>query len=134
MSQGNPYSDTRLTRFLETEILRLRPEKNQVAIAAEAGFVSTNMLSMIKAGKTRLPLDRVPALARALGCDPRYLFRLALEQAGFETERKAVEVIFGAIVTENEVAWLAELRAASGDTDPRLTRRARSAIRGVFGQ
>ena len=134
MSQGNPYSHTRLTRYLETEILRLRPEKNQVEIAAEAGFVSTNMLCMIKAGKTRLPLDRVPALARALSCDPRYLFRLALEQAGFETERKAVEAIFGAIVTENEVGWLAELRDASDNADPRVTSRARSAIRGIFGK
>jgi hypothetical protein len=46
----------------------------------------------------------------------------------------AVEEIFGTIVSRNEVVWLEELRDASGDTDPALTSRARSAIRGIFGK
>lgn len=134
MSNKNPYAHTRLVAFLQTQILKQRPIKNQVEIAAEAGFRSTNMLSMIKAGKAKLPLDRVPALAKALGCDPRYLFRLAVEQSGGETIRKAMEEIFGAVVSANEVAWLEEIRQASGNADPRLTSRARSAIRGIFGK
>lgn len=134
MTKGTPYAGTRLVRFLETEILRMRPKKNQNDIAVEAGFRSTNMLSMVKAGKTRLPLDRVPTLAKALECDPRYLFRLAIEQTGGETQRRAVEEIFGTIVSENEVGWVQEIRDASDNTDPRITSRARSAIRGVFGK
>lgn len=134
MTRKSPYQDTRLTRFLETEILRARPRKKQADIAAEAGFTHTNMLSMIKSGQTRMPLDRVPALARALDCDPRYLFRLALEQSGDETTRRAVEDIFGAVVSRNEVAWLEEIREASGNSDPSLTSRARAAIRSVFGK
>lgn len=129
-----PFSHTRLTRFLEKRILELRPRKSQIEIAAEAGFVQTNMLAMIKNGSTKLPLDRVPGLAKALECDPRHLFLLAFEQLGNDTTAQAIEEIFGTIVTKNEVAWLEEIRAASDNSDPSLTMRARSAIRGTFGK
>ena len=66
MTKGMPYAASRLTSFIRKRILELRPRKNQVEIAVEAGFVNTNMLLMIKSGKTKLPLDRVPALAKAL--------------------------------------------------------------------
>ncbi len=59
-----PFSHTRLTRFLEKRILELRPRKSQIEIAAEAGFVQTNMLAMIKNGSTKLPLDRVPGIGQ----------------------------------------------------------------------
>lgn len=42
---------------------------------------------MVKTGETRLPLERIPAIARALEVDPGYLMRLALmeyEPALFE--------------------------------------------------
>ena len=61
---GKPHADTKLVKFLE-----LRPKKTQRKIAAETGFASVNMLAMIKAGNSRLPLDRVPALAKALDVD-----------------------------------------------------------------
>lgn len=41
--------------------------------------------------------------------------------------------IFGTAVTKNEVVWLEEIRGASGNSDPSLTSRSRSAIRGIFG-
>lgn len=129
-----PYSNTSLSSFLAQRILKLRPRKSQVEIASEAGFTSTNMLSMIKSGKTKLPLDRVPALAIALECDPTRLFQLAIAQSGNETTSNAVSEIFGTVVTRNEVLWLEIIRTASGGSDPTLTVRARSAIRGIFGK
>ncbi len=57
---------------------------------------------------------------------------MAAEQAGLETTLQAIEDIFGTIVTANEVAWLKEIRDASGGADPRLTQRARAAIRSIF--
>lgn len=112
----------------------MRPRKTQLAIASEAGFVSPNMLAMIKSGSTKLPLDRVASLAKALECDPVMLFILALEQLDRNTTEQAIRQIFGALVTENEVAWLEEIRRASDHSDPSLTARARSAIRGIFGR
>lgn len=131
---SKPFSDTLLPRYLEKRILELRPRKTQLAIANEAGFVSPNMLAMIKSGATKLPLDRVASLAKALECDPVKLFILALEQLDRNTTEQAIRQIFGALVTEHEVAWLEEIRRASDHSDPSLTARARTAIRGIFGR
>ena len=129
-----PYQDTRLAKFLETRLLELKHKKTQVEIAEEAGFVNPNMITMIKQGATKLPIDRVPALAKALGVDPALLLRLALEQSEGSTAAAAIYEIIGQPVTKNEMAWIHEIREASGDTDPRLTSRAGIAIRGVFGK
>jgi transcriptional regulator with XRE-family HTH domain len=134
MAKSRPYANTPLTEFIVRRVLELRPKKSQIEIATEAGFVNPNMLSLIKSGATKVPLDRVPALARALEVDPRLLFLMAFEQAGGETMRRAVEEVFGTVVTRNEVSWIEEIRDASGHTDPALTSRARASIRGIFGK
>ena len=129
-----PYQDSRLAKFLETRLLELKHKKSQAEIAEEAGFVNPNMLTMIKQGATKLPVDRVPALATALDCDPALLLRLALEQSEGSTVAAAIYEIIGQPLTKNEMAWIKEIRDASGDTDPRLTSRASAVIRGVFGK
>jgi len=61
------YENTRLAKYLEQRVLELKPKKTQGDIAAEAGFVNPNMITMFKTGASKVPLDRVPALALALG-------------------------------------------------------------------
>lgn len=129
-----PYQDTALAKFVDIRLLELKHKKTQAEIADEAGFVNPNMLTMIKKGSTKLPIDRVPALAKALESDPALLLRLALEQSEGSTAAVAIYEIIGQPTTKNEMAWIAEIREASGDTDPRLTSRAGAAIRGVFGK
>ncbi len=129
-----PYEDSRLAKYLEKRVLELRPQKTQAEIATQAGFTHPNMIAMLKSGATKLPLDRVPSLATALGCDPRLLFNLALDQLGGDTTVRAIEQIFGVVVTKNEAAWIEEIRDASGHADPALTSRGRAAIRGTFGK
>jgi DNA-binding Xre family transcriptional regulator len=129
-----PFANSTATKFLIDRIQALAHRKTQAEIAAEAGFANANMLSILKAGKSKIPLDRVPSLAKALECDPAYLMRIALEQAVGITAAKAITDIFGSPVTENEAAWLEEIRDASGNSDPRLTARTRVALRGIFGK
>lgn len=129
-----PYADTQMSAFLTKRMLELRPRNRQAQIADEAGFVNPNMLSMLKAGKSKLPLDRVPALAAALECDPSRLFMMAVAQSAYKTTAAAIDEIFGTIVSRNEVTWLAELRDASEHKDPVLTSRTRTALRGIFGK
>ncbi len=129
-----PYEDSRLAKYLEKRVLELRPHKTQAEIATQAGFTHPNMIAMLKSGATKLPLDRVPSLATALECDPRLLFNLALDQLGGDTTVRAIEQIFGVVVTKNEAAWIEEIRNASGHADPALTSRGRAAIRGIFGK
>lgn len=134
MPINKPYSDTRLPRFIHRRVLEIKHLKSQADIAAEAGFVNPNMMSMIKSGSTRLPIDRVPALAKALEVDPRRLLQLAIEQWAGVTAARTFNEIFGTIVTRNEIVWLNEIRDSSENIDPTMTSRARSAIRGIFGK
>ncbi len=134
MTNGNPYEGSAFSRFLIKRVLELKTVKSQRDIAVEAGFANPNMMSLLKSGRTKMPLDRVPALAKALDCDARRLFLLALQQGGNETTLSAVEEIFGTVVTRNELDWIEEIRDASGNGDPRLTARSRTALRGIFGK
>lgn len=129
-----PFDSSQAARFLRDRIQDLSHRKSQAEIASEAGFVNANMLSILKTGRTKIPLDRIPALAKALECDPAILMRLALDQAVGATAAKAINEIFGTPISENERGWLAELREASENTDPRITARSRKALRGVFNK
>ncbi|MCO6048381.1 helix-turn-helix transcriptional regulator [Mesorhizobium sp. RP14(2022)] len=128
-----PFSDTELVHFLEKCILQCSAVKNQSEIAREAGFKRPNMLSMIKTGESKLPIDRVPALAKALDCDPVRLLKLAFAQSNDKTTMETIDVIFGTLATANERVWLDAIRDASGITDPALTIRAKRLIRALFG-
>lgn len=130
----NPFANTPAARLIIDRIRDLAHRKSQAEIAAEAGFVNANFVSLLKSGRNKIPLDRVPALAKALEVDPALLMRLALDQAVGVTAAQAIIDIFGMPVTENERGWIAELRLASDNTDPRITDRARSSLRGNFGR
>lgn len=134
MAPKPPYAETRLAAYLTKRILELRPRKSQQEIANEAGFINVNMMSMLKSGKSKIPLDRVSALSKALEVDPRLLFKMAIEQSSYETTSKVIDEIFGTIVSRNEVIWLEALRDASDHKDPALTARSRITLRGIFNK
>lgn len=129
-----PHATTDLAIYLDRRILELRYKKSQREIAIAAGFTNPNMLSMLKNGDTKLAIDRTASLAAALEVDPKYLLRLALSQQGNETMVRIYDEVIGTVVSRNEKGWLDELREASGNSDPAVTSRARSAIRAIFGK
>lgn len=129
-----PYEDTAAARFLAKRILELKPKKSQRQIGLEAGFVNSTMVSNLKAGQNKIPIDRVPALAQALETDPKRLMLLALEQSVGQTATNAISDTFGHGITANERDWVEEIRDASDRSDPRLTTRTRVALRGIFGK
>lgn len=131
---AEPHAKTTAAKFLTDRINTLRRRKTQKQIAHEAGFPNPNMLSYLKAGTNKIPIDRVPALAKALEVDQAYLMRLALEQSVGATAAKAIIDVCGTPVTEREKQWIDEIRDASEDSDPRLTTRSRAALRGIFGK
>lgn len=53
--------------------------KTQIQIAEEAGFPTPNTLSMMATGRMKIPLNRIPALAKAMGTCPRELLSHCLE-------------------------------------------------------
>lgn len=129
-----PYVDSQLAKYIKHRVLELKPKKSQLQIANEAGFPNPNMVTMIKNGSSKLAMDRVPSMARALECDPAYLLRLSLEQAIGDTAAQSVMEIFGTPVTSNELGWIQEIRDASDQSDPRLTRRSQATIKAIFGR
>lgn len=134
MTDGRPYRDTELARFLDKRISQLRGKRTQTQIASMAGFASPPMLAMIKNGTSKCPIDRVPALAEALETDPRHLLRLALLQAWGDTAARVIDEIVGTVLSRNEEAWVRELRDATDNGDPVLTARLRSQFRALFGR
>lgn len=52
--------------------------KTQKEIAAEVGWPKPNILSMMKQGLTKVPIDKVPALAKACGIDESMLLQVAM--------------------------------------------------------
>ncbi len=113
-----PHADTALCKFVTKQIAALSGVKSQRVIAAEVGYDRPNIISMIKNGVTALPLDKVPAFAKALDVDPRHLFRLTVEQNHREIAGVAHE-IFGNIVTDNEMTLVRMFREVTGDRDPK---------------
>ena len=112
---------SRVAHYISQRIDALQGRKTQKDIAEEAGYQHPNNLSMIRHGTSKLPLDRVPALARALECDVGELFAVALEQYFDGETIVAFRRVMTADLTKNEVEWIEFLRAVSEDDDPKLT-------------
>ncbi len=54
--------------------------RTQKEIAEDAGFPKPNVISMMKLGATKVPIDRIPALAEALGADADEFLEIALRE------------------------------------------------------
>jgi len=107
-----------IASYVSRQIDALKGVKTQREIAAELGYDKPNMISMLKTGDTKVPLEKIPLLAKALGVDAAHLFRLALEQYWPGLEMTIAE-IFGTLATSNEEAiFLTKWRAATSNMDP----------------
>lgn len=115
---SSTYAETPLSKFLSKQIAALSGVKSQREIAFEVGYDRPNNISMIKNGDTKLPLDKVPAFAKALGVDPKHLYRLALEQHYPEVARIAHQ-IFGNVVSDHEMLLVRKFREVTDDSDPK---------------
>lgn len=91
----------------------------QKQVAEAAGFPNPNVISMMKRGQTKVPLDKVPALARALGVDPAHFLRIVMLEYTPENW-KAVQEALGFVLSRNERELIEGLRIATGNTDPRI--------------
>ena len=65
------YGQTKMVQYLTRKIDALRGLKSQKQIARELGYDLPNIVSMIKMGEARVPLEKVPALAKVLARQAR---------------------------------------------------------------
>ena len=86
----------------------------QAEIARRAGFPKPNVLSMLKRGQTKVPLTRIPALAKALGIDQTKFLECALLEYHPEVHEVLTDVL-GLPLEPAEEELLALFRIANLD-------------------
>jgi transcriptional regulator with XRE-family HTH domain len=124
-----PYADTPIVEYLARQIeIAASMGKSQRDIARELGYERPTMISMFKRGEVKVPLDKIPVLARALNVDPAFLFRLALQQY-WKEDQETIAEIFGEVCTKPErklvQMWRKVTKGADVEPNPALERKLR---------
>lgn len=116
-SYSTSQNPTTVAEYIAAQIILCG--KDQVQIAQECGFNKPNVITMIKQGKTKLPLERIGPVAKSLGVDPGFLFKLAVNEY-MPTLMEAVEAIIdGPVLTHNEIEFIEVIRSSKVQ-NPRL--------------
>ncbi|MCB1400468.1 MAG: XRE family transcriptional regulator [Rhodobacteraceae bacterium] len=102
--KNTPYGGSPGTRFIAKRVRDLKHKKSYKEITHEVGFVSANIPGLLKSGANKIPLDRVPASAKALKAGSALLMHLVLEESVGVTAATAILKVFGTAVSENEKA------------------------------
>src|SRR5262249_46729194 len=108
--------------------------KSQVEIAAAVGYTNPNVVTMIKQGKTKLPINKVPAFAKVLNVDPVHLLRLTINEYMPTTGGAIDMVVARALVSDNERGVLEVMRQGAGGKDVQLDREQERAIAQIVRQ
>jgi hypothetical protein len=126
---------TRLSNYISRQVEALRGIKSQREIASEIGYPKANIISMFKTGEAKVPLEKLPPLARALGVDLGLLLRLGIEQYMPEdTEAwRDIHKLMERLVTDNEMEIIVYIREVSDNTDPHLDEDRKVDLKRSFG-
>lgn len=87
--------------------------KLQKDIAEKVGFEKPNMITMIKQGKSRLPIDKIGPMAQALEIEPVALFSMCMEEYHPNTW-KAIAPFLESAMTADERRMLGAIRRFIG--------------------
>lgn len=94
-------SDAKLEVAIFLEKVVNQSTYTQKEIAEIAGFNSPNIITMLKQGSTKVPVEKITALARALDIDRVEFFELVMKS--YRPEEYAVIVeIFGESISDAE--------------------------------
>lgn len=80
------------------------------------GYEKAVVLTLIKRGNIKMPLNKIPALAAALELDPAELLRAAIRESDPALGQIIEEVFNPLRLTATEVNLIKNLRELSGDT------------------
>jgi len=132
---GMPYANTALAKFLDKRIDALKGITTQREIAAEIGYDKPNIVSMFKRGESKVPLEKIPAIAKALGADPAHLFRLGFEVYWPDLAEVIEDVFTRQLATKNEgEIFLKRWRTLTADADPVPDAKVQTAIDSMFAE
>lgn len=107
--------------------------KKQREIAAALGYPKPNIITMFKQGLTKVPIEKVPALAKVLGLDPAHLLTLAVREYLPDTLTTIQETFGrGATVSAREYEIAEYIREITKDADPPLTKELKAKLKAAF--
>jgi hypothetical protein len=86
--------------------------KPQIDIAKEAGFDRPNVITMIKQGKTKVPLNKMGSMAKALEIDPVFFFKLCMSEYMPDLLDMIAAITNQPIVTRNEMDFIEVIRSS----------------------
>ena len=98
-----------VAKYLEQQLAICgRPQKE---IAADCGYPNANIITMLKKGSSKLPVDKVGLMSKALGVDPTYLLQLTMTEYHPQAWRE-IELSVGSerIVTRDEFKLVGLIR------------------------
>jgi hypothetical protein len=119
-----------VAKFIETHVSSSPYSVGE--ITAFCGFKSSEMIEGFIRGEWRVPIDKVPPLAQALGCDKRQLFILVLSSWFDKGIVSELEEALGS-VSPAESSWLVCLREFYAGQVPKITPNSRRRLRLIVG-
>lgn len=87
--------------------------KSQTDIAREVGFDKPNVITMIKQGKTKVPLAKIGSMAKALEVDPVHFMKLVLSEYLPDLLEVIQAITAQPLITQNELEFINVIRSAN---------------------
>lgn len=92
--------------------------KTQKEIATEIGYPRPNVVAMFKSGATKVPIEKVPLLAKSLGIDKAKLLQMALQEY-LPNVWETIEQVFDLGLTDNEREIILRIRELTDNKNPK---------------
>ncbi|GKY87412.1 helix-turn-helix domain-containing protein [Sinisalibacter aestuarii] len=122
-----PFSSTAIMLAKAIEASEL----TQREIADRVGFRQANIISMLKTGETRVPLDRIPALARTLGMNERDFLLTAIAEYHPGIHEVLLDIL-GLPLSDAELGIVTMFRMASIRGEIEIEGPLKSALEGLL--
>lgn len=106
--------------------------KSQVEIASDVGYDKPNLITMIKQGKTKLPINKVEAFAKSLGVDPMNLLRIVMSEYSPDAWKVIENILGNEVVTDSEMNLIKLYRESSEEFPFELDKNAMGKIKDVM--
>lgn len=103
-------------------------DKTQRQVSEECGFDNPNIITMFKTGQTKLPVNRIAALAKALEVNPVHLLRLVMLEYIPDLWESIENIMQSTVLSANELELVRAFRDVTGDNDAQAIVIDRSAV------
>lgn len=101
-----------------SQLLDAHPDLTNVEMARRLGYPRPNVIAMMRTGTMKIPIQKVPDIARILDIEPLALFQRVLSEYDPDLWALLNHLQGPPLVTRHEMALVSVLRAETGNMDP----------------